>query len=95
MFFSNVNVVRHSSVEHAALVDGHHILDVNERIFAPVRLEKLEGLLDQVAQVERLPLRIIYLISQVLVLRFVEVKHGEDLPVVGHESLTDSVRAQD
>lgn len=54
-------------------------------------LEKLERLLDQIAEVKCLPLRIIDLISQVLVLCLVEVEYGEDLAVVGHEGLTDSV----
>ena len=91
---SFVVVVTVSSVEHTALIDGHHILDVDEGVFAPVCLKQFEGLLDQVAEVKGLPLCIINLVSKVLVLRFVQVEYWEDLPVVGYEGLTDSVRAE-
>ena len=83
----------HHSVEHAALINGHHILDIDEGVFTPVCLKKFERLLDQVTEVECLPLSIIDLISKILVLRFVQVQHWEDLPVVGHEGLTDRVGA--
>jgi len=56
-------------------------------------LEYFEGLLDQVAKVQSLALRVIDLVSQVHVLGLVEVEHRQDLSVVGYEGFTDGVGA--
>ena len=53
-------------VEHVALVDGDHVLDVDEGILAPVQLESLQRLLDQVADVLPLHLAVVYLVPYVL-----------------------------
>ena len=81
------------SVEHAALVGGDHVLNVNERIVAAVLLEKLKRCLDKVTEVGGLALRVVDLVSKVLVAHLEEVEDGEDLTVVGHESLTNGVTA--
>ena len=82
------------SVEDAALVDGHHVLYVDEGVFSAVSLEDFEGLLDKVTQVEGLALGVVDLVSQVHVLGLVKVEDGEDLSVVEHEGLTDGIGAQ-
>lgn len=56
------------SVEHAGLVGGHHVLDVDEGVLPAVHLEQLQGLLDQVSQVVPLPLAVVDLVAQVGVL---------------------------
>lgn len=43
-----------------------------------------QGLMDQLTQVEALPLRIVDQVSQVLVLFNVEAESGEDLAIVGN-----------
>lgn len=58
-------------------------------------LEHLEGLLDQVAEVGSLALRVVDLVAEVLVLDLEEVEDGEDLAVVGDEGLSDGVAAGD
>ena len=83
------------SVEHTALVGGDHVLDVNEGVIATMLLEKLERLLDQVAQVLLLALRVVNSVALVEVLLLEEVHDGENLTVVGHEGLTDGVTAED
>lgn len=72
------------SVEHAALVGGNHVLDVDECILAAMGLEHLQGVLDQVAQVEALALRVVDLVSEVGVALFEQVHNGKNLSVVGH-----------
>ena len=81
------------SVEDAALVGRDHVLDVDEGVFAAVHLEHLEGGLDQVAQVEALPLAVVDLVAEVVVFDFEQVQHGQDLAVVGHQCLADRVAA--
>ena len=44
------------SVEHAALVGGDHVLDVNEGIVSAVLFEHLERLGDEIAEVHLLAL---------------------------------------
>ena len=83
------------SVEDAAFISGDHIFNVDEGVFSSVDLEHLEGLLDQVAQVKALPLAVIDLVTQVEVLDLEQVEDGQDLPVIGHEGLTNGVRAGD
>jgi len=58
-----------------------------------VGLEHLEGLLDEVADVEALALRVVNLVAKVGVVHLQEVHHGEDLAVVGDEGLADGVGA--
>lgn len=58
-------------------------------------LEHFEGLLDEVSQVESLPLTVVNLVSQVLVLDLEQVEHREDLSVVRDECFSDGVRASD
>ena len=83
-----LSVVR--SVEHAGLVGRDHVLDVDERIFAAIDLEELEGLQDQVAQAGALPLGVLNLVPHVEVRRFEQVHDWQNLSVVGHKCLTDS-----
>jgi hypothetical protein len=81
------------SVEHAGLVGGDHVLDVDEGVFSTVGLEELEGLLDEVAEVKSLALAVVDLVSEVGVALLEEVHDGQDLAVVGNEGLTDGVGA--
>ena len=53
--------------------------------------EHFESGLDEVSEVLPLSLAVVDLVAQVLVLDFEEVQHGEDLSVVGHESLANGV----
>lgn len=56
-------------------------------------LKHLQGLLDQVAKVGCLSLRVVNLVADVSVADLEQVEDGEDLAVVGYECLTDGVRA--
>ena len=58
-------------------------------------LEHLERLLDQVAQVLLLALRVVNAVTNVQVLLLEEVHDREDLAVVGHEGLADRITADD
>ena len=80
---------------HAALVRGHHVLDVNEGVFTAMLLEELKGALDEVSQDHSLTLAILDLVSKVQVVALEEVKDGEDLSVVGYKGLSNSLRALD
>ena len=80
-----------SSVKDAALIGRDHVLNVDERVFATVLLEQFKGALDKVSEVDRLPLGVVDLVTDVVVLRLVQVEDGEDLPVVGDESFSDGV----
>ena len=82
-----------SSVEHAALVGGDHILDVNESVVTTVHLEHFESLLDEVTEVLLLALRVVDVVAHVQVLSLEEVHDGQNLTVVGHEGLANSVTA--
>ena len=90
-----VALVAGSSVEHAALVGGDHVLNVNECIISAMRLEEFESLDNQVAKVLTLALAVVYRITLVQVLGLEKVHDGENLTVVGHEGLADSVAAED
>ena len=81
------------SVEHATLIGGDHILNVNECIISTVHLEKFESLHNDISQILALALRVIDLVSLIQVLGLEEVHDGQDLSVVGHESLANSVTA--
>ena len=67
------------------------------RSLTAVDLEHFEGLLNQIAQVGSLSLRVVNtlyevnLVTEVLVADLEEVEYGEDLSVVGDESLTNGV----
>ena len=81
------------SVEHARLVGGDHVLNVNEGIFATVLLKEFKGLLDEVSQVVPLTLTVVDLVAEVGVLLFEKVHHGENLTVVGHQRFSNGVTA--
>ena len=81
------------SVEHATLIGGDHILDVNERILTSVLLERFESLLNQLSKVERFSLAVVDLVSEVGVLCLHEVKNWKDLAIVGNHSFSDGIRA--
>ena len=83
------------SVEHAALVGGDHVLNVNECIISAVCLEHLEGLHDEVAKVLSLALAVVDSITLVQVLGLEQVHDWQDLTVVWHEGLTDGITALD
>ncbi len=55
--------------------------------------EHLEGLLDQVAQVQTLPLAVVDLVTNVGVALLEKVHHGQNLSVVGNQGLSDGVGA--
>ena len=52
-------------VQHARLIRGHHVFDVDEGVFAAVPFEGFQGLLYQVANVLAFLLRVIDPISGV------------------------------
>lgn len=83
------------SVEDARLVGGNHILDVDEGVFAPVDLEKFQGLLDEVSEHEALPLRVLDLVPLIAIAALEQVEDRQNLPVVGHESLAYGLVAGD
>jgi len=58
-----------------------------------VGLKHLQGLLDQVAQIQTLSLAVVDLVADVGVALLEQVHHRQDLSVVGHQGLADSVRA--
>ena len=51
--------------QHLRFVGGDHVLDVDEGVLAPVDLEQLQCLVDQVAHVAALLLRVIDLVTDV------------------------------
>lgn len=81
------------SIEHATLVGGDHVFDVDEGVleyivwgecyFSSSLLEEFECFLDEVTGVLSLALIVVDLVSDVGVGVFVEVHDGEELPVVG------------
>ena len=79
------------SCENTALISRNHILNVNERIFSSMYLKQFKRLLNQISQIGRLPLTIINFIAHILVLHTEKVKDRNDLPVIGHKSLTDRI----
>ena len=83
------------SVEHAGLVRGDHVLNVNECVVTTVLLEELEGLDNEVAEVLALPLGVVDAVTNVEVLGLEQVHDGQDLAVVWHEGLTDGIGAED
>ena len=83
----------HFSVKYAALVGWDHILNVDKGILPTVGLEHLEGLLDQVAQVQTLPLAVVDLVTDVGVALLEKVHHGQNLSVIGDQGLSDGVGA--
>lgn len=56
-------------------------------------LEKLKGSLDQIAEVGTLALRVVDLVAKVCIGGLKQVHHRQDLSVVGHKCLTNSVGA--
>lgn len=56
-------------------------------------LKHLEGVLDQVTQDEAFALRVLNLVTKVSVALLEQVHHGQNLAIVGHQSLADSVTA--
>ena len=58
-----------------------------------MRLEKLESLHNNISQILTLTLRVVNLVSLVQVLGLEEVHDGQDLSIVWHESLTNSIAA--
>ena len=83
------------SVEHAGLVSGDHVLNVNESVVSSVLLKELKGLDDEVTEVLSLSLGVVDAVTNVQVLGLEEVHDGQDLAVVWHKSLTDGVGAED
>merc|ERR1712070_832822 len=59
-----------------------------------MHLKYLQGLVDKVAQILPLSLRIIHAVSQVQLLLLEDVENGEDLSVGRHESLSDHLTAK-
>ena len=89
----NVMTILDKSVEHARLVGRHHVLNIDESILTAVHFEQLEGLLDQVAQIVSLSLAVVNFVSQVRIFRLEQVHDWQNLSVVGHQGLANSVRA--
>ena len=83
------------SVEHAGLVGGNHVLDVDEGVLTSVHLEQLQRLLDQISQDEALALGVLDLVALVAIAALEQVHHRQDLAVVRHESFADAHVAGD
>ena len=79
------------SIKHTTLISRDHVLNVNECIIATMLLKQLKRLHNQVAQVLALALAVVDCVALVQVLRLEEVHDGQDLAVVGHQSLADRV----
>ena len=60
-----------------------------------MHLKHLKGWLDEVTQVLTLSLAVINLITKVVIANLKQVKHRQNLSVVGDEGLADSVTARD
>ncbi len=61
-------------MDHAGLVGGDEVLDVDEGVVAAGRLERLQGALDEVAQVLLPVLRVLDPVAQVTC-------HKENIPI--------------
>ena len=70
------------SVENAALVGGHHVLYVDEGIFATCLLKFFQGLLYLFTDVQLLPLCVVDGVSHVGAFRLKEIHDGQDLAIV-------------
>ena len=81
---------RHS-VEHAGFVSGTHVLDVDECVFTTVHFEDFKRLLDVITKVQRFALAILDLVAQVGVFDLHQIEDGQNLSVVGHQGLSNSV----
>lgn len=80
-------------LQHAALVGGDEVLDVDKGILAAALLKELQGVLDEVAQVLLLLLPVVNVVANVLVLRLEDVEDGQQLAVVGHQGLSNQASA--
>ena len=60
-----------------------------------MRLKKLERLLDEVAKIRLLALRIVDAVTLVQIFLLEQVHDGQDLAVVRHKSLTNRITAND
>ena len=79
------------SVENARLIGGDHILDVDEGILTAMHFEELERRLNEVTEVDSLALTVVDAVSEIHILSFKQVHDGQDLSIVGHKSLANSV----
>ena len=59
-----------------------------------MHLEKLKSSLDEITKVSVLALRVFNLVADVHILGLEQVQNGQDLSIVRHKSLTNSVRAR-
>ena len=77
--------------EHARLVSGNHVLNVDVRVFAPMLLKLLQSLLNQVANVVVLFLVVVYFVSNIQVSVPEKIKDWENLSVVRHQTFCDCI----
>lgn len=82
------------SVADTALVGGHHVLNVDESVFAPVLLEHFERLLDQVAQDHLLALGVVDSVPGADSALLKEIHHWQDLAEVRHKRFAHCVVAR-
>ena len=82
------------SIEDAALVCWDHVFYVYEGVLATGLFEELEGLADQVAEVETFSLTVLYFVSDAGVTVSEDVENWEDLPVVRYKSLSNHLSRQ-
>lgn len=83
----------HPLVRHAALIRGDHIFDVDKGVLPSPLLEKLQRPHDALPHALLFLLRIIDAVPQVFGVILEQVQHGQNLPVVGHQSLPDHLLA--
>ena len=56
------------SVEHATLIGGNHVLDVNESVFSTVNLKAFKSALNKIAKVLAFSLTVVDSVTEVNVL---------------------------
>jgi len=74
------------SSEHAALVCGDHVLNVDVCVLSPMPLEEFQSLLDQVTHVVVALLVVVDFVAEVLVAVFQQVEHWKNLSVVRNKA---------
>merc|ERR1719247_3413459 len=84
-----------ASGEHATLVDGDHVLDVDESVFPTMYLQDLQGLMDKVTDVHALALAVFHSITKILIIVLEDCADGQNLAVVWNKCFPNHLAAQD
>ena len=65
--------------EHARLVRGNHVFDINKGVFPTMSFEALQSFMNKLAQIVILLLRVVDLVADVLVAILEDVEDGQQL----------------